>query len=121
MKEKLSCHQNRRTASTLILRFDTWSIYFRYQVKFTQLTQATDSIPQASYIKQEVANFIEFILQVANQSVPKSSPESNSRKIPWWTRNRALNQFRTPGNPNELIKFKRPRAKARVLLRFSKK
>jgi len=97
---------------------------------FSYLTSQTELFSPSDSIEQDIISLANFIIQAADQTIPKIPAQSNNKRVHWWSpevktafqdRNRAFNNFRKTRNLSDLINYKRLRAEARCLLRFAKK
>ena len=107
-----------------------WMLHKADWPLFRNLTSSTDGILSSDSIEQDVQAFTEFLIQCAEKAIPKSVPHPKKRSVPWWSpeiaeaitaRKKALTKFQKTRNPDDLIDFRKRRAKARYLLRFAKK
>jgi hypothetical protein len=97
---------------------------------FNHKTSEITSLPSDLLTSQTLDSFTQFIIDAAKISIPQSQGILKRRGVPWWSddiktaiknRKKALHKYQTSQDPADFIEFKKLRAKARTLIRISKK
>lgn len=97
---------------------------------FSTLTTINCSTNLDTTIDELVTSFSNLIIQSASESIPRTSSKSKRVPVPWWSdeikiaikfRRKALKDFKQSPTSTNLIKFKQTRAKARYLIKQSRK
>lgn len=108
-----------------------WSIKNANWYKFTELIEESineDNHPNS--IEEMIRYFKGIILNSAENHIPKVSQTNRHTQVPWWNKNcqhaiqqskKALYRLKKHNNIENLIEFKRLRARARYLIKQSKK
>ena len=116
--------QRIRSPARWLIQKANWSLFQDLTAETSHLPLVTTSIPEA------IKSITNLITDAALQAIPESATKSISHKVPWWSenikialkaRNKALNRYRKSRLPADFVQYKKLRAKARVLIRFSKK
>ncbi len=107
-----------------------WKLHKANWVEFERLCSA--SINRQAFVNDDnpLASFMQILSEVATKTVPKSSANPHKKHNPWFNdecrkvtkaRNKALKQFRNRPTTHNFNKYKQARAKARKIIKTSKR
>jgi ribonuclease HI len=111
-------------------RTPKWQLHKAKWSAFSDLCSASINRESFENIEDPPSSFAEILIDIASQTIPKSSTNSHNKHKPWFnidckeairSRQNALHKFKHQPTTSNLNKYKKARAKARRIVKESKR